>query len=90
MLFIDLSFVYRSVLAEAVGKPFGCFLTQRPGQCLHAFGVVSCYSTVNGDGVIQRLELDILVLLHEAGRIGLPEHPKELTDGNVHVLVRCF
>ena len=90
MLFIDLCFVDCSVLTKAVGKPFGGFLTQRLGQCLHAFGVVSGYSTVNGYGVIQRFELDILVLLHEAGRIGLLEHPQELIDCNIHILVRCF
>jgi hypothetical protein len=75
MLFIDLCFVDRSVLTEAVSKPFGCFLIQRPGQCLHTFGIVRGYPSVDGHRIVQSLELDIFVLLHEASGIGMLEHP---------------
>ena len=90
MLFINLCFVDRSVLIEAGGKPFGGFLIQRPGQCLHAFGVVWGYPSIYGHRIVQGIELDIFVLLHEAGGIGLLEHPQKLVDGDVHILVRCF
>ena len=63
-------------------------LTRRGWEGIHYIG--SFGKDVFLYGVIQRFELDILVLLHEAGRIGLLEHPQELIDCNIHILVRCF